>query len=35
MENLKDIRWKQRFENFTKTYKLIEKYSDKEIKTEL
>ncbi|WP_461614100.1 nucleotidyltransferase substrate binding protein [Clostridium sp. Marseille-QA1073] len=35
MENLKDIRWRQRFENFEKSYKLIEKYSKEEIKTEL
>ncbi|WP_432404599.1 nucleotidyltransferase substrate binding protein [Wukongibacter sp. M2B1] len=35
MENLKDIRWKQRFENFEKAYKLLEKYSKQEIKTEL
>lgn len=35
MENLKEIRWKQRFENFEKFYKLIEKYSKEEIKTEL
>lgn len=35
MENLKDIRWRQRFENFEKSYKLMEKYSKEEIKTEL
>ena len=23
MENLKEIRWKQRFENFDKSYKLL------------
>ena len=27
MENLKEIRWKQRFENFDKSYKLLKKYS--------
>ncbi len=35
MDNLKDARWKQRFENFQKTYLLLEKYSKEEIKTEL
>lgn len=35
LQNLKDIRWKQRFENFEKAYKLLEKYSKQEIKTEL
>jgi len=35
LENLKDIRWRQRFENFEKSYKLMEKYSKEEIKTEL
>lgn len=35
MENLKDIRWKQRFENFDKSYKLLKKYSTKPITTEL
>lgn len=35
MEPLKDIRWRQRFENFEKTYKLLEKYSKEEIKSEL
>lgn len=34
-ENLKDIRWKQRFENFSKSYKLLEKYSRQEITSEL
>lgn len=27
MDELKDIRWKQRFENFNKVYILLEKYS--------
>lgn len=35
MNNLKEIRWKQRFENFDKSYKLLKKYSDKPITTEL
>lgn len=35
MDNLKDVRWKQRFENFDKAYKLLDKYSKEEIKTEL
>lgn len=35
MEPLKDIRWRQRFENFEKTFKLLEKYSKEETKSEL
>ncbi|WP_283624186.1 nucleotidyltransferase substrate binding protein [Clostridium butyricum] len=35
MDNLKEIRWKQRFENFEKTYKLLKKYSSQFISTEL
>lgn len=35
MDNLKDTRWKQRFENFEKSYKLLDKYSKIEIKSEL
>lgn len=35
MDNLKEIRWKQRFENFDKSYKLLKKYSSKPITTEL
>ena len=35
MENLKEIRWKQRFENIDKSYKLLKKYSNQEITTEL
>ena len=35
MENLKEIRWKQRFENFDKSYKLLKKYSNQEITPEL
>ena len=35
MEKLKEIRWKQRFENFDKSYKLLKKYSNQEITTEL
>ncbi|CAM2077847.1 MAG: nucleotidyltransferase substrate binding protein [uncultured Clostridium sp.] len=35
MENLKEIRWKQRFENFDKSYKLLKKYSNVPIVTEL
>lgn len=35
MENLKNIRWKQRFENFDKSYRLLEKYSKQEITSEL
>ncbi|WP_353847764.1 MULTISPECIES: nucleotidyltransferase substrate binding protein [unclassified Clostridium] len=35
MDNLKEIRWKQRFENFDKSYKLLKKYSNKPITTKL
>lgn len=35
MDNLKDIRWKQRFENFDKSYKLLNKYAKQAITTEL
>ncbi|MBL4953475.1 nucleotidyltransferase substrate binding protein [Neobacillus sp. YIM B02564] len=35
MDPLKEIRWKQRFENFEKSFKLLEKYSQQEIQTEL
>ncbi len=34
-DGLKDIRWKQRFENFEKSYKLLYKYSKEELTTEL
>lgn len=35
MDNFKDIRWRQRFENFNKAYKLLKKYSNQPIATEL
>ena len=35
MDNLKDIRWKQRFENFDKSYKLLNKYAKQPITNEL
>lgn len=35
MDSLKDIRWKQRFENFNKSYKLMEKYSKQQLTSEL
>ena len=35
MDELKDIRWKQRFENFNKSYILLEKYSKKSNLNEL
>ena len=35
MDEFKDIRWKQRFENFNKAYKLLEKYSTKTKLSEL
>lgn len=35
MDELKDIRWKQRFENFNKSYMLLEKYSQKSNLNEL
>ena len=35
MDNLKDIRWTQRFENLDKSYKLLNKYAKQPITTEL
>ena len=35
MSQLKDIRWRQRFVNFEKSYKSLNKYIDKPIETEL
>ncbi len=35
MDKLKEIRWKQRFENFNKSYVLLDKYSKKEDLSEL
>ncbi|XJZ27813.1 nucleotidyltransferase substrate binding protein [Bacillota bacterium Lsc_1132] len=35
MDSLKDTRWKQRFENYEKSFKLLEKFSKQEITTEL
>jgi nucleotidyltransferase substrate binding protein (TIGR01987 family) len=35
MDPLKDVRWKQRFENYEKSYLLLEKYSNQPIHTEL
>lgn len=35
MDEMKDVRWKQRFENFEKSFKLLEKYSNEPISTEL
>jgi nucleotidyltransferase substrate binding protein (TIGR01987 family) len=35
MDQLKDIRWKQRFVNFEKSYNLLDKYINQPIKTEL
>lgn len=35
MSEFKDIRWKQRFTNFEKSYKSLSKYIDKPIETEL
>ena len=35
MENQKDIRWKQRFENFHKSYTLLERYSTQPITTDI
>ncbi|GAA0287667.1 nucleotidyltransferase substrate binding protein (TIGR01987 family) [Gracilibacillus halotolerans] len=35
MDELKDIRWKQRFENFEKSFHLLEKYSGTSITNEL
>lgn len=33
--NQKNIRWRQRFENFERSYKLLKKYSNESIETEL
>ena len=35
MDSLKDIRWKQRFENFKSAYLLLKKYSNQPIFSEL
>lgn len=35
VDPLKDIRWKQRFENYEKSYLLLDKYSNQPITTEL
>ena len=35
MSQFKDIRWRQRFINFEKSYKSLSKYIDKAIETEL
>lgn len=35
MDEMKEIRWKQRFENFEKSFKLLEKYAKQPISTEL
>ncbi|MBM7649270.1 nucleotidyltransferase substrate binding protein (TIGR01987 family) [Bacillus ectoiniformans] len=35
MDEMKEIRWKQRFENFEKSYMLLEKYAELEVKNEL
>ncbi|MFE8701736.1 nucleotidyltransferase substrate binding protein [Cytobacillus sp. FJAT-54145] len=35
MDSMKEVRWKQRFENFEKSYKLLEKYASQEINNEL
>lgn len=35
IDPLKNIRWKQRFENFEKSYLLLEKYANQKISTEL
>lgn len=35
MDSLKDIRWRQRFENFEKSYRLLEKYANTDIESEI
>ncbi|MCA0970507.1 nucleotidyltransferase substrate binding protein [Halobacillus litoralis] len=35
MDNLKDTRWKQRFENFEKAFLILKKYSFQEQKSEI
>lgn len=33
--NNKDVRWRQRFENFERSYQLLKRYSNEKIETEL
>lgn len=35
LDSLKDLRWKQRFENYKKSYKLLEKYTNVNTHSEL
>lgn len=35
VDSLKDTRWRQRFQNFDRSYQLLEKYSKQEIKSDL
>lgn len=35
MSDFKDIRWRQRFENFTKAYKSLEKYIGEDMSSEI
>ncbi len=35
MKNSKDIRWKQRFENFEKSYRLLAQYAPSELNTDI
>lgn len=35
MDYFKDVRWKQRFENYAKSYSLLAKYGQEQIQTEL
>lgn len=35
MDSQKDIRWRQRFDNFKKSYQLLEKYSSLELTSEI
>ncbi|GAU76530.1 nucleotidyltransferase substrate binding protein [Fusibacter sp. 3D3] len=35
LDNLKEIRWRQRFENYEKSYRLLERYADQQIESEI
>lgn len=35
MDPLKDVRWRQRFENYERSYRIIEKYASQRMQTEL
>ncbi|KIO59233.1 hypothetical protein B4064_3259 [Caldibacillus thermoamylovorans] len=35
MDSQKNVRWRQRFDNFKKSYQLLEKYSSLELTSEI